>query len=813
MSILTKLRKLLIPFLLLVFLATPAFARQIGFLIEESDGAPADFVYKLKVSNGALTIAGNVATLAVGGSSGGATFTVAASDSDAGNIATADYVCDGTADEVQINAALTALPATGGRVVLFEGGFILADPIVVPKSSCVLEGQGYGTFIDGDGLADNEHGIVIDAMDNVILRNFAIQTEDGGLKTCHCIDISDGADNYLIDNITIIASDSDGIEITGTNMVKGAIRGLSVEQADGYGIYCDPTGGNTMAYLQIRDCAITGCGTGGINLYLADYGLVEDNIVYANTGYGMYIVNTNYINIGNNTAAGNSVQGIFLLNVESSTVQNNLCISNSSNNIDIGNASDHNLIDGNECLSALGVNSDGILVTGAENTISNNVVSTSGMYGISVTGARNKILGNEVTLSGDDGILISGADCQVIGNNIYYNGTDTVGTYHGIEIAGGGDRTQIIHNRIDGNGDTTQDGISLADGAVACLINDNYIHNMMGDGICLVANNIDCQISDNYISNVDDDGIHLIAGCDDNSIDGNYINVSGDDGIELTGTCDDNYIGGNSINSSTNDDIVIAAADCDNTIIENNQHIDTGGSAVADSGTGTVETDFDPAAPGAIGGTTPAAGTFTDLTTTVGQHFTALAAEPAEVVGGVYLADNEAAGWDPCAVAGTDDYFVVCTVVGAPGTFVALRKLDGTYLMSALDGVVIGGTTPAAGTFTTLIGQYASVLDKTANYAITTADFGMTIRMNNAAARILTFPSVGATEDGARVTVQCQGAGRLTLQMVDTDKIMDSAATATCFTDDDNIATLTLEYNHAITTWIAIGGHGTWVTT
>jgi hypothetical protein len=48
---------------------------------------------------------------------------VAASDSPAGIKAIANHVCDGTADEVQINAAIAALPATGGIVQLGPGTF------------------------------------------------------------------------------------------------------------------------------------------------------------------------------------------------------------------------------------------------------------------------------------------------------------------------------------------------------------------------------------------------------------------------------------------------------------------------------------------------------------------------------------------------------------------------------------------------------------------------------------------------------------------------------------------------------------------
>ncbi len=158
-----------------------------------------------------------------------ATFIVAAADSK--HKFEADYRCDGTADGVQINAALNALPATGGKVVLLDGTFTIVDPITVPKNKVTLEGQGRSTFIDGDGLATTEHGITMTGRDDCVVRNLTIQTQDGGGKTCHCIFIEDGSDNFLIEGVTVVNSDRDGIHIEGTNILDGLIQGCRIEDA------------------------------------------------------------------------------------------------------------------------------------------------------------------------------------------------------------------------------------------------------------------------------------------------------------------------------------------------------------------------------------------------------------------------------------------------------------------------------------------------------------------------------------------------------------------------------------------------------
>ena len=58
---------------------------------------------------------------------GGPSLLVAASDATAAEIRNADYICDGTNDEVQIQAAIDALPAEGGRVCLSEGTFLIQN--------------------------------------------------------------------------------------------------------------------------------------------------------------------------------------------------------------------------------------------------------------------------------------------------------------------------------------------------------------------------------------------------------------------------------------------------------------------------------------------------------------------------------------------------------------------------------------------------------------------------------------------------------------------------------------------------------------
>jgi hypothetical protein len=79
------------------------------------------------------------------GSGSGLTTYVASVDSPASIKSKSNYVCDGTADQEEINAALTSLAAFGGSVTTAPGRFYITAPISRSTSSTGLVGSGMGT--------------------------------------------------------------------------------------------------------------------------------------------------------------------------------------------------------------------------------------------------------------------------------------------------------------------------------------------------------------------------------------------------------------------------------------------------------------------------------------------------------------------------------------------------------------------------------------------------------------------------------------------------------------------------------------------
>ena len=58
-----------------------------------------------------------------------------------------DFLCDGTADNVEIQNAINALPSSGGKVILLEGTYNTTANITMSKSNVTVCGMGAATII------------------------------------------------------------------------------------------------------------------------------------------------------------------------------------------------------------------------------------------------------------------------------------------------------------------------------------------------------------------------------------------------------------------------------------------------------------------------------------------------------------------------------------------------------------------------------------------------------------------------------------------------------------------------------------------
>lgn len=100
-----------------------------------------------------------------------ATLVIAASDSRIAS--TADYVCDGTADQTEINNAITALSSTGGEIKLLEGNYSITGTINL-KDSITLTGCGWNTIITPSSAISGNKMFNIQGIEDVIIQDICM---------------------------------------------------------------------------------------------------------------------------------------------------------------------------------------------------------------------------------------------------------------------------------------------------------------------------------------------------------------------------------------------------------------------------------------------------------------------------------------------------------------------------------------------------------------------------------------------------------------------------------------------------------------
>ncbi|GAG66874.1 unnamed protein product, partial [marine sediment metagenome] len=93
-----------------------------------------------------------------------ATFVIAASNSL--DTVRADYVCDGTDDQVTINGALGDLPAQGGKILLLEGTYDISAAITITDDDITIQGCGKNTRLAASAdvsmlTANNVSGLIV----------------------------------------------------------------------------------------------------------------------------------------------------------------------------------------------------------------------------------------------------------------------------------------------------------------------------------------------------------------------------------------------------------------------------------------------------------------------------------------------------------------------------------------------------------------------------------------------------------------------------------------------------------------------------
>ena len=298
-----------------------------------------------------------------------------------------DYLCDGTADQTEINAAITALPATGGEIVILDGTYNITAKIDVTKDNVSIRGNGNATVLKRMFDSSVDEGVItLTSRSGCKISNLQVDGNKGSYTNYrnYNIYLGSSSNNTIIGNT---CNNSYGIYFT--NSSNNTVTGNTCyNNGKSSGIQLDTSSNNNT---------VTGnnCNSNkyGIRLYTSRNNTVTSNICCNNNSRGIYLDSSSNNTIVGNTCNNND-SGIYLTSPNNSnTVVGNTCNNNGSG-IYL-NSSSNCTVTSNICIRGTGLATD---YTAYQHTIQ--LSSATNNYNLI---SNNNCMGKAVTNAGGTG--------------------------------------------------------------------------------------------------------------------------------------------------------------------------------------------------------------------------------------------------------------------------------------------------------------------------------------------------------------------------------------------------------------------------
>lgn len=259
-----------------------------------------------------------------------------------------DYLCDGTDDQEEINAAIQALPETGGEIVILDGTYNITASIVLDRANSTLRGNGSATVLKRMWDSSTQEGIVNVSADNCTVCDLCFDGNKVAYTSNNNRGVNISGSKICVTGNTYNNNKSDGIYVSGSG---NTITGNTCNDNSSYGIHVRGNGGNTVA----------------------------GNTCNNNSSYGIHVGSTiNHNNtITGNTCNDNGSYGICVSSAASNTITGNTC-NNNNCGIYVSGSGNNTTITGNTCLRGTGTTSD----------------YTSSQYTIKISGKNNLVANN-----------------------------------------------------------------------------------------------------------------------------------------------------------------------------------------------------------------------------------------------------------------------------------------------------------------------------------------------------------------------------------------------------------------------------------
>jgi hypothetical protein len=234
----------------------------------------------------------------------------------------ADYICDGAADDVQLNAAIVAVNAAGGGIVLVKASSTAYDitASVALLSNVTLQGEGIGATVFKCHANTNIHMILIDGVSNVIIRDFAVDGNkaNNASQTGHNIRIghtggaSPVCDKIYAQNIYTHDAGLHGFITAYDSSTQNGYLSIINCRSDSNGVSSNGSGFyiNGFENVQMSHCFATGNQLDGIQWKTSNYLNISNCHSHDNLRYGFFAVD-GHANLNNLSSYSNGQFGFY----------------------------------------------------------------------------------------------------------------------------------------------------------------------------------------------------------------------------------------------------------------------------------------------------------------------------------------------------------------------------------------------------------------------------------------------------------------------------------------------------------------------
>lgn len=194
-----------------------------------------------------------------------------------------DFLCDGTADDVEINAAIKALPEGGGEIVILDGTYALQRTVTIAKAGVTIVGNGLGTKLTASEGGSMSSGMILVRADDCTIESLCFNGENlspTAVIPASCIRVNPVEVARLKIRNNVFENARGAISLNNLGVVDSEIVGNRILNSTDYGMEVRGD------YCLIAGNTVDNCAKDGIRI-VGPGNIVANNTVRYSDGAGI----------------------------------------------------------------------------------------------------------------------------------------------------------------------------------------------------------------------------------------------------------------------------------------------------------------------------------------------------------------------------------------------------------------------------------------------------------------------------------------------------------------------------------------------